>query len=244
MDLRGVKVTWLGHSTFILQTPEGKRLLVDPWLAGNPKCPKNFHTTVSDAILVTHGHMDHIGDLITAQKSCEGPVVAIWELNHWLRTKHGVPQTKLISMNKGGTAALEGMNVSVSMTDARHSSAWTDDNGDIVYLGEAAGFVVKFSNDLKLYIAGDTCAFGDMSIISELWQPDVAILPIGDLFTMDPKGAALAARLLGVRSIIPCHYGTFPGLGGTVDELKIYLSENSIQFDQEVIELQPGETVG
>ena len=232
----GIHITWLGHSTFLFETPQGKKILLDPWLASNPKCPKAFHKLEVDAILITHGHQDHIGDVFSAHKRCKGPVVGIFDLTTWLGTK-GVPEEKLVGMNKGGRTHLEGLGLEVVMTNAHHSSSFMDD-GTLVYLGEPAGFVLKFSEGPTIYVAGDTCVFGDMELIAKMEEPEVAILPIGDFFTMDPRAAAWATRLLGVKQVIPCHYGTFPALKGSPKELRAEL--RTLGLEVEVVELEPG----
>ena len=241
MDLKGVTITWLGHSTFLLRTPEGDSLLVDPFLANNPKCPKSFHEVSCDAIAVTHGHFDHVGDAVAASERCSGKVVGIYELTGWLGTR-GVAGDKLLGMNKGGSVCLGKPNLALTMTDAKHSSSFSDEGGAPVYLGEPAGYVVTFSNNLKVYIAGDTSLFGDMALIRELYAPDLAILPIGDLYTMDPRAAAHACRLLGVKAVIPCHYGTFPALTGTPDQLRSHLG--NLGLSVEVLTTEPGGTIG
>lgn len=236
----GLKVTWLGHSTFLITTPEGKTLLVDPWLAGNPSCPAAFHEVDVDAILITHGHNDHIGDIFTAHERCNGPIVGIFDLTTWLGFE-GVPQDKLMGMNKGGTIELPGLHVSVHMTQAHHSSSFTRE-GQVIYLGEPAGFVLTFSNGKKLYIAGDTCLFGDMALIAELEHPTIAILPIGDHFTMDPRQAAYACKLLQVSHVIPCHYATFPLLHGSPAQLSQELSK--LGLTTTIVSGEPGQELG
>ncbi|MCC6748554.1 MAG: metal-dependent hydrolase [Deltaproteobacteria bacterium] len=243
MDLRGAKITWLGHSTVLVTTPEGKKVLVDPWLATNPKCPAAYHGLVPDGVLVTHGHNDHVGELLSMHGRCEGPIVGIYDLTSWLARK-GVAESKLVGMNKGGTVELAQLKIAVSMTDAKHSSTYTEADGTMVPLGEPAGYVIRLSNDLRIYVSGDTCCFGDMAIIAELWRPELAILPIGDHFTMDPKGAALACKLLKVKAVMPYHYGTFPMLTGTPAALRAALREGNILPESAVLAVEPGQSVG
>jgi L-ascorbate metabolism protein UlaG (beta-lactamase superfamily) len=228
-----LRITWLGHSTFLLRTPGGKRLLFDPWLVDNPACPESMKKPPKpDLILVTHGHSDHMGDLVSVARDSGAPVVGIFELCDWLRRK-GI--ANVLPMNKGGSQEAAGLKI--TMTDARHSSGYVE-NGQMIYMGEAAGYLVRLEDRMTVYFAGDTALFGDMKLIGEMYQPDVAFLPIGDRFTMDPREAARACELLGVRLVVPMHWGTFPLLTGTPTELRKYLEPTGVQ----VLELKAGET--
>ena len=225
-------ITWLGHSTFLIRTPGGKRVLFDPWLRANPACPEPMkRPTKVDLILVSHGHSDHMDDVIPCARESGAPVVGIFELCDWLGRK-GLQN--LAPMNKGGSLDIAGLRI--TMTDARHSSGYVD-NGQMIALGEAAGFVVGLEDGRSLYFAGDTSLFGDMRLIGEMHQPSIAFLPIGDRFTMGPAAAAQACSLLGVRQVVPMHWGTFPLLTGTPDELK-----RLVPPGVDVLVLQPGET--
>jgi L-ascorbate metabolism protein UlaG (beta-lactamase superfamily) len=226
-------ITWLGHSTFLLKTPGGKRLLVDPWLVNNPSCPDQFRRPPqADLILASHGHVDHVEDLVLCARSTGAPVVAIYELCVWLERK-GIQHTA--PMNKGGSLDIAGLRV--SMTDARHSGGFLDD-GRMVYMGEPCGFIIRLEDQRTIYYAGDTDLFGDMRLIGEIYRPEIAFLPIGDRFTMGPEGAARACALLGVKQVVPMHWGTFSLLTGTPPALKALVAPLGV----DVLELKPGET--
>jgi L-ascorbate metabolism protein UlaG (beta-lactamase superfamily) len=232
---RGVAITWLGHATFLIQTPGGKTLLIDPFLAQNPSCPENLkRVDRCDIMLLTHGHGDHVADAVSIARRTGAQVVGIVELMNWLSGK-GVKNT--IGMNRGGTLHLG--EIAVTMVNAFHSSSIQD--GDrLIYAGEAAGFVVRFENGFTLYDAGDTSVFGDMALIGEIYQPELAMLPIGDHYTMGPREAAKAIRLLGVKHVLPMHYGTFPVLTGTPAALRELTRDIS---GLTLHDLKPGETL-
>ena len=225
-----VSVTWLGHASFRVDSPSGKRVYVDPWL-DNPKCPEGEKQPERvDVIAATHGHSDHVGSVLEIATQFSPEIVAIVELRGWLG-EQGASVGEVPGPNKGGTVDVDG--IKFTLVNAFHSSS--SDDGD--YLGEACGIVVEAENGTKLYFAGDTCVFGDMQLIGRIYAPDVAILPIGDHFTMGPREAAVALELLGTELCIPCHYGTFPLLKGTPDELRQHAS------GVEIVVLEPGETV-
>ena len=224
-----VPVTWLGHASFRLDSPEGKRIYVDPWL-GNTKCPESEKEPERiDVIAITHGHDDHVGDTVELTKKFSPEVVAMIELKGWLGAQ-GAKVGETPGPNKGGT--VEAAGVRFTLVNAFHSSSTEDGS----YAGEPAGIVMGFENGTTVYFAGDTCVFGDMQLIARIYSPDVAVLPIGGYFTMDPREAGVALELLGVKRCIPCHYGTFPLLAGTPEELRQHAP------GVDVIALEPGET--
>jgi L-ascorbate metabolism protein UlaG (beta-lactamase superfamily) len=231
--MQKLAITWLGHSTFLVRTPGGTRVLFDPWLTTNPSCPDaHKRPPAVDVILASHGHFDHIDDLLAVARESGAPVVGIFELCDWLGRK-GIQQVS--PMNKGGSQEVAGLRI--TMTDARHSSGFVDD-GQMVYMGEPAGYVVRLEDGRSLYYAGDTCLFGDMRLIGEMYRPEIAFLPIGDRFTMDPAAAARACEMLGVRQVVPMHWGTFPLLTGTPAELRRLVEPAGV----EVLALEPGQT--
>jgi L-ascorbate metabolism protein UlaG (beta-lactamase superfamily) len=222
-------LTWLGHSSFRIETPGGKRVYIDPFLHGNPKCPGDEQEPDRvDVIALTHGHGDHVGDTVALARQHGCTVVAQVELAGWLG---GQGVEKRLDPNKGGTAEAGG--VKFTLTNAHHSSSTPDG----AYAGEPCGIVVTVENGTKIYFAGDTCVFGDMQLIGRIYAPDLAVLPIGDHYTMGPREAAVALELLGVKRCVPCHWGTFPPLVGRPHELQ------ELAPDVQVEEIEPGDSV-
>jgi L-ascorbate metabolism protein UlaG (beta-lactamase superfamily) len=230
----GIQVTWLGHSTFKITSASGKTLLIDPWLANNPACPAEHKSQRGlDLMLLTHGHFDHFEDAVGLAREHRPAVVANFEICQYLESE-GVGNTR--PMNKGGSQDVEG--IRVTMVPASHSSSIRAGER-ILPGGEAVGYVLEFENGFKVYDAGDTTVFGDMQLIAELYRPDLTLLPIGDRFTMGPREAALACRLMRPRRVIPHHYGTFPVLTGTVEALRELTRDLP---DTEILSLRPGGT--
>jgi L-ascorbate metabolism protein UlaG (beta-lactamase superfamily) len=224
-------LTWLGHASFRLDSPGGKRIYVDPWLS-SPTCPESERTPERvDLIAVTHGHSDHVGDTVELWKKFHPPVVALVELRGWLASQ-GVDENPAHGPNKGGTVRVDG--IAITLTDANHSS--TSPEGDC--LGEPAGLVIALEDGKRVYFAGDTNVFASMQLIGRIYAPDLAVLPIGDHYTMGPREAAVALELLGVERCVPCHYGTFPLLVGTPQELR-KLAPAGV----EILAPEPGGTV-
>lgn len=230
------KFTYLGHATVRCDLAGGEVVLIDPWVTNNPSCPDELKDLGRlDAILITHGHFDHMGDAVEVARRYRPKVVAgCFEVCQYLESQ-GVDNCS--GMNLGGCQDVLGLQV--TMVRADHSSAILD--GDrLVNGGVAAGYVVRLANGYTFYHAGDTALFSDMQLIAELWRPELAFLPIGDLFTMDPHQAARACRYLGVRKVVPIHWGTFPALTGTPEQLEKALSDLGVNC--EVVTLQPGES--
>jgi L-ascorbate metabolism protein UlaG (beta-lactamase superfamily) len=234
------EITWFGHACVEVVSPGGKTILFDPWFANplSPRAPEAVDRC--DLLLVTHGHSDHLGNALQIASRTRPSWPAIHELSLWLGRNYA-GKDEVIGMNKGGTCEAAGLRV--TMTGADHSAGdWNAGGETTLYLGEPAGFVVELEDGTRLYHAGDTAAFGDMRLIAELHRPDLAMLPIGGHYTMDPIAAALATELLGVKHVLPIHYGTFPILAGTPEALRTALATRGLS-DVTVHDPAPGATI-
>jgi L-ascorbate metabolism protein UlaG (beta-lactamase superfamily) len=233
-DFKGSTITWLGHAVVHITTAKGTEILIDPFLEHNPKYPKNYKLPEKlDLLLLTHGHSDHVADAVTVAKEHSPQVVGIFELVKWIQSKGA---NDVVGMNVGGSYKYR--DVTIRMVEARHSSS-IEDGGKFLYAGEAIGFVIAIEGGPVIYHAGDTTVFSDMRIIRELYAPEIGLLPIGDHYTMGPRAAVLAAKYLGVNTVIPIHYGTFPQLTGTPEELEGYLEGTGVM----VLKPAPGEAL-
>ncbi len=228
------KITFFGHSAFRIVTGSGLRIWIDPWL-DNPKAPKDTGELEADIVLVTHAHGDHLGNTVSLASSSATEVVAIHELQQYLLAK-GLPN--VTGMNIGGTYHTKG--ITITMVMAVHSSS-IQEGQEIIYGGEAAGFIVRLEDGLKLYHAGDTALFGDMAMIGSMYYPKVAMLPIGDHYVMGPREAAYACKLIDPKMVIPMHFGTFPVLTGTVGEFERQMKAHHI--DARLEHMEPGATI-
>jgi L-ascorbate metabolism protein UlaG (beta-lactamase superfamily) len=230
----GMTLTWLGHATLHIQTARGTSILVDPWFEGNPSSPRDYKLPQNiDILLLTHGHDDHFHDAVKMAQKTKAKAVAIYELTSFMQGK-GVEN--VAPMNYGGNLQIK--DVRISMVEARHSSSIVD-GGKTLYGGNPCGYVLTSDGAPTIYLAGDTSLFGDMRLYKELYAPEIGVLPIGDNFTMGPAHAALAASYLGVKTVVPVHYGTFPALTGTPSQLKEHLKDAAV----EVVTLTPGQPV-
>ncbi len=237
---RETTIRWYGHACVELETPGRKRVLIDPWF-GNPKSPRPASSVDRcDLMLVTHGHSDHTGDAVAIASRTRPAWPCIHEMSLWLARRLPGGHDAITGMNKGGTVEAAGLKV--TMVTAVHSAGdWNAQLEAPMYLGDPAGFVVELENGYRVYHAGDTDVFGDMRLVGELWHPDLALLPIGGHYTMDPRAAALAVELLDVTDVMPIHYGTFPILAGTPDQLRDELSKRGLG-SVEVHAPEPGGT--
>ncbi|MCZ6849814.1 MAG: metal-dependent hydrolase [Alphaproteobacteria bacterium] len=248
-----VEVLWLGHSTIRITSVEGKVILIDPFLTKNPSTPAQYKDLAAlgkvDLILVTHSHIDHVGDLAEVARRSGATVVANYELTLQWVALGLLDGDKVIGMNTGGTVAPLGRGIKIHMVPAEHSSSINVEFQGIerepgsprhLYTGAAVGYVVELENGFKIYNSGDTTMFGDMALINRFYAPDLALVSIGGHFTMDPEGAAYAVReLIKPKQVIPVHYGTYPVINRTPAEFKAALGDTDI----EVLVMQPGEAL-
>ncbi|MBH0333204.1 hydrolase [Brevibacillus brevis] len=232
---RNISFTWMGFGGFYIETSGNKKILIDPWIKNNPSCPETIRNIEKvDCIFLTHAHRDHAEDAVWLAQKTGASVLAGWELAFILQKK-GIQN--IVAINKGGTRQFE--DIAVTAVHADHSSAFVD--GDkILYGGEPMGYVIKFENGYTVYHAGDTNVFGDMALIAELYVPDLVLLPIGDAYTMSPREAAKAVRLLNIKNVIPTHFGVFDFLTGRPSELSALLSDVE---DLTVYDISPGDTI-
>lgn len=237
---RDTTFTWNGHSCWEVRTPGGRTIVFDPYYA-NPNSPKpHSEVAACDVMLVTHGHFDHFGDALAIASRTRPAWPCIHEMSLWLGRNYAHKDT-VIGMNKGGTVEVAGLKV--TMVRADHSAGdFMGGSETPVYLGEPVGFVVELENGFRIYFAGDTDLFSDLRLIAERFRPELAFLPIGGHFTMDPTAAAHAVELLGVKHVLPMHYGTFPVLTGTPDQLRSELSRRGLG-DVEVHSVEPGGSI-
>jgi L-ascorbate metabolism protein UlaG (beta-lactamase superfamily) len=230
-----VSFTWIGHGSWKVRSAKGKVIYIDPWVMNNPVAPEALKKVDGcDLMLITHGHFDHVHDALEIAKATKPKIVTNFEIGAWLGSK-GIAGDTITGANLGGTVDVDG--IKVTLVHAEHSCGISD--GDkIIYGGQSLGFVIEFENGFTVYFAGDTDVFGDMALIAELSEFDVAFLPIGDLYTMGPHRAAKAVELLGVKTVVPMHFGTFPPLIGRPKAL-----QELVDPGVRVLDINPGATV-
>jgi L-ascorbate metabolism protein UlaG (beta-lactamase superfamily) len=237
---RDTTITWYGHSVVEIRSPGGKTILIDPWF-GNPRSPKPPDAVdACDVMLLTHAHFDHFGECLPIASRTRPVWPAVHETSLWLG-RNFAHKDKVIGMNKGGTVDAAG--IKVTLTHADHSSGDIYGTAEVpIYFGEATGLILELENGFRIYNTGDTTLFSDIRLIGELYRPDMVILPIGGHFTMGPREAAMAVEWLGVSHVMPVHYGTFPVLAGTPDQLRQALADRGVS-GVEVYSPEPGGSI-
>jgi L-ascorbate metabolism protein UlaG (beta-lactamase superfamily) len=233
-------LTWLGHATVLLNTSASTRIVFDPWLEGNPKNPIGSASIGPlSGIAVTHGHFDHIGSVIPLAAETGAPVICTPEMAAYFAS---VGVTNIVEMNKGGTIQIG--EVALTMVSADHSCGVAIADGEPnAYGGGAVGFIARLpaGDGGPVYVSGDTNVFGDMSLIRELYAPEIGLMPIDGHYNMGPREAAHATRLLGLARVVPIHYGTFPILAGTPEHFVQQLNERLVTAVPVIID--PGQSV-
>ena len=224
-------IKWLGHAGFQITSGKGKIIIIDPWLTDNPLAPcKAEDITKADFVLVTHDHFDHIADAAQIVKATGATLIGMPETVGRLKEEAGVPDSQIVfgaGMNIGGTVSSDG--IAITMVQAFHSSQ----------TGSPAGYLIKLEDGYTVYHAGDTGIFSSMKLLGELFHINLALLPIGGVFTMDPKQASLAAKLLGTETVIPIHYKTFPILEQDSSSFAEIMGKEASGI--EVVVLDPGQ---
>jgi L-ascorbate metabolism protein UlaG (beta-lactamase superfamily) len=229
------KLIFFGHATVLIETNSGKRIMIDPFLEENPLCPDNLQNPGPlDIICLTHGHFDHVSSILPLAEQCDAEICATFELCSLLAVD-GIAEERLQRMNKGGSIDIDG--ISISLVQAMHSSSYQCSDGSIHYAGEACGIVIELETGEAIYHAGDTCLFSDMELIAERFAPQIALMPIGDRFTMGPEDAAKAVEIIQPQIVIPIHHSTFPALSGTPEEFERLCQES----ESSIVVLAPGE---
>lgn len=246
-SVQAVELHWYGQAAFKITTPGGKVIVIDPFITKNPKTPDDQKDLAKvgkvDLILVTHGHFDHIADVAELARITGAKVAMNADMGHTFGTLNIVPYKQLVRFNKSGPIQPIGDDITVTMVHAEHSSnvvhTDADGNKSVHPGGEPSGYIIKLEDGYTIYHAGDTGVFSDMAFIGEYYKPNLALLPIGGHFTMDPAHAAFAVKnLLKVKTVMPMHYGTFGLLKGTPEQLKSALGDTAV----DVVVMQPGET--
>ncbi len=225
-------IRWLGHATFIVSTPGGKTIIIDPWITDNPLCPvKLDEITTADIVLVTHDHFDHVGNAADIVKKTAATLIAQPETVNRLKKDFGLVDERIIfggfGINIGGSTTTQG--ITITMTQAFHSSE----------TGAPVGYIIKLEDGTVIYHTGDTGIFESMRLLGELYSVDLALLPIGGIFTMNPRQAAKALTLLKPKRVIPMHYKTFPMLEQSADRFVELARKEAPEV--EVTVLEPGQ---